>query len=290
MGALQMKGVSRDCAPAVHRTAPSAQAGRCGAPIGKAVHIARAAGRRQNRARRMDTVSESLQLALRLILDADAGLLGIAALSLRVSLSACTIGALAGLALGAWLAVARFPGHGGAVWAVNTLLALPSVVVGLIVYLLLSRSGPLGALGILFTPAAMVVAQSMLVVPLIAALTRRLVLDGLSEGGDQLRSMGAGPFTSALLVLVHSRAGVLTVLLTAFGRAVAEVGAVMVVGGNIDGVTRVMTTAIALETSKGDLPLALALGIVLLAIVGVINGLISLLQTGRGGAAREALA
>jgi ABC-type tungstate transport system substrate-binding protein len=285
-----MKGVSRDCAPAVRPAAPGARAGLCGAPIGKAVHIARAAGRRQNRARRMDTVTESLQLALRLILDADARLLGIAALSLRVSLSACAIGALAGLALGAWLAVARFPGHGVAVWAVNTLLALPSVVVGLIVYLLLSRSGPLGALGILFTPAAMVVAQSVLVVPLIAALTRRLVLDGLAEGGDQLRSMGAGPFTSALLLLVHSRAGVLTVLLTAFGRAVAEVGAVMVVGGNIDGVTRVMTTAIALETSKGDLPLALALGIVLLAIVGAINGLIALLQAGRHATPREALA
>jgi ABC-type tungstate transport system substrate-binding protein len=238
----------------------------------------------------MDTLYQSLQLALHLIAEGDARLLDIAALSLRVSLTACAIGALAGLALGAWLAVARFPGHGVAVWAVNTLLALPSVVVGLIVYLMLSRSGPLGSLGILFTPTAMVVAQSMLVVPLIAALTRRLVLDGLAEGGDQLRSMGAGPFTSALLLLLHSRAGALTVLLTAFGRAVAEVGAVMVVGGNIDGVTRVMTTAIALETSKGDLPLALALGILLLAIVGVINGLISLLQSGRTAPAREALA
>ncbi len=238
----------------------------------------------------MDTLYQSLQLALHLIAEGDARLLAIAALSLRVSLSACAIGALAGLALGAWLAVARFPGHGVAVWAVNTLLALPSVVVGLIVYLMLSRSGPLGSLGILFTPTAMVVAQSMLVVPLIAALTRRLVLDGLAEGGDQLRSMGAGPFTSALLLLLHARAGVMTVLLTAFGRAVAEVGAVMVVGGNIDGVTRVMTTAIALETSKGDLPLALALGIVLLAIVGAINGLISLLQAGRNSPAREALA
>jgi len=238
----------------------------------------------------MDTLYQSLQLALHLIAEGDARLLAIAALSLRVSLSACAIGALAGLALGAWLAVARFPGHGVAVWAVNTLLALPSVVVGLIVYLMLSRSGPLGSLGILFTPTAMVVAQSMLVVPLIAALTRQLVLDGLAEGGDQLRSMGAGPFTSGLLLLLHSRAGVLTVLLTAFGRAVAEVGAVMVVGGNIDGVTRVMTTAIALETSKGDLPLALALGILLLAIVGVINGLISLLQSGRTAPAREALA
>jgi tungstate transport system permease protein len=238
----------------------------------------------------MDTLHDSLRVALNLVTEGDPRLLAIAALSLRVSLSACAVGALAGLALGAWLAVARFPGHGVAVWLVNTLLALPSVVVGLLVYLLLSRSGPLGALGILFTPTAMVIAQSILVVPLIAALTRRLVLDGLAEGGDQLRSMGAGPMTSALLLLLHSRLGLLTVLLTAFGRAVAEVGAVMVVGGNIDGVTRVMTTAIALETSKGDLPLALALGMVLLAIVGVINALIALLQAGRAGTPREALA
>ena len=234
----------------------------------------------------MNTVTESLWLALRLIGEADARLLGVVALSLRVSLTACAVGALVGLALGAWLAVARFPGHRALVWAVNTLLALPSVVVGLVVYLMLSRSGPLGAWGILFTPAAMVVAQSILVVPLIAALTRRLVLDGLAEGGDQLRSLGAGPLMTAGLMLVHLRLGVLTVLLTAFGRAVAEVGAVMVVGGNIDGVTRVMTTAIALETSKGDLPLALALGVVLLAVVGVINLAVGALP-GRGGVLRE---
>ena len=234
----------------------------------------------------MNTVTESLWLALRLIGDADARLLGVVMLSLRVSLTACLFGALLGLALGAWLAVARFPGHRALVWAVNTLLALPSVVVGLLVYLLLSRSGPLGALGILFTPAAMVVAQSILVVPLIAALTRRLVLDGLAEGGDQLRSLGAGPLLTAGLMLVHLRLGVVTVLLTAFGRAVAEVGAVMVVGGNIDGITRVMTTAIALETSKGDLPLALALGVVLLMVVGVINLAVGALP-GRGGVLRE---
>ena len=234
----------------------------------------------------MNTVTESLWLALRLIGEADARLLGVVALSLRVSLTACAVGALVGLALGAWLAVARFPGHRALVWAVNTLLALPSVVVGLVVYLMLSRSGPLGAWGILFTPAAMVVAQSILVVPLIAALTRRLVLDGLAEGGDQLRSLGAGPLMTAGLMLVHLRLGVLTVLLTAFGRAVAEVGAVMVVGGNIDGVTRVMTTAIALETSQGDLPLALALGVVLLAVVGVINLAVAALP-GRGGVLRE---
>ena len=214
------------------------------------------------------------------------------ALSLRVSTTACLLGAAAGLWLGAWLAVARFPGHGAVVWAVNTLLALPSVVVGLLVYLMLSRSGPLGSWGLLFTPTAMVVAQTILVVPLIAALSRRLVLDGLAEGGDQLRSMGAGPLMCALLMLLHHRLGVLTVLLSAFGRAVAEVGAVMIVGGNINGVTRVMTTAIALETSKGDLPLALALGVVLLGVVGVVNLVISVVQTRDGGAGlpREALA
>ena len=169
----------------------------------------------------MDALAQSLSLALRLITEGDARLFGIVLLSLRVSLSACAIGALAGLALGAWLAVARFPGHRVAVWALNTLLALPSVVVGLVVYLLLSRSGPLGSWGILFTPTAMVIAQSILVVPLIAALARRLVLDGLAEGGDQLQSMGAGPLARAALLLLHQRLGVLTVLLTAFGRAVA---------------------------------------------------------------------
>ena len=219
----------------------------------------------------MNSIADSLLLAAQLITRADADLWRIVALSLRVSATACLVGALIGLCLGAWLAVARFPGHRAAVWSVNTLLALPSVVVGLVVYLLLSRSGPLGAMGILFTPSAMVIAQSILVVPLIAALSRRLVLEGLSEGGDQLRSLGAGPFQSALLALLHERFGVLTVLLTAFGRAVSEVGAVMIVGGNIDGFTRVMTTAIALETSKGDLPLALALGIVLVALVLTLN-------------------
>jgi tungstate transport system permease protein len=233
----------------------------------------------------MNTVFDSLQLALSLIAHADTELLRIVGLSLRVSATACVIGAAAGLLLGAWLAVARFPGHGVLVWAVNTLLALPSVVVGLLVYLLLSRSGPLGSWGILFTPAAMVVAQTLLIVPLIAALARRLVLDGLAEGGDQLRSMGASPLMCALLVLVHERFGVLTVLLTAFGRAVAEVGAVMIVGGNINGVTRVMTTAIALETSKGDLPLALALGSVLLGVVGLLNLLIGAMQQ-RGASLR----
>ena len=224
----------------------------------------------------MGAFSQSLALALQLISSADATLWHIVGLSLRISATACGVGALLGLTLGAWLAVTHFRGHALVVGALNTLLALPSVVVGLIVYLLLSRSGPLGHWGILFTPTAMVIAQTLLVVPLIAALARQLVADALREGADELRAMGAGRLLAALLLLVHERIAVLTLLLTAFGRAVAEVGAVMVVGGNIDGVTRVMTTAIALETSKGDLPLALALGLVLLGVVALINLLIGL--------------
>lgn len=232
----------------------------------------------------MSAFAESVRTAVDLILHADAKLFQTVVLSLQVSGSACLLAAGFGLAFGAWLSVARFPGHRALVWGLNTLLALPSVVVGLVVYLLLSRSGPLGAWGILFTPAAMVIAQTLLVLPVIAALTRQLVGDSLRDGGDQLRSMGASPLTCALLMLVHDRWAVLTILIAAFGRAIAEVGAVMIVGGNIDGVTRVMTTSIALETSKGDLPLAMALGLVLLAVVGVVNLLIGLAQRGHGSA------
>jgi tungstate transport system permease protein len=232
----------------------------------------------------MNDFAQSVATALELITVADATLVHTVALSLAVSACACVFGAGFGLLGGAWLAVARFPGHRALVTLLNTLLALPSVVVGLVVYLLLSRSGPLGSWGILFTPAAMVIAQTILVVPLVTALTRQLVGDSLRDGGDQLRSMGASALTCALLMLLHDRWAVLTVLLTAFGRAIAEVGAVMIVGGNIAGVTRVMTTSIALETSKGDLALALALGIVLLAVVGVINVLIGFAQRGRGSA------
>jgi ABC-type tungstate transport system substrate-binding protein len=239
----------------------------------------------------MSSVAESLVLALQLVTGTDERLIGIVLLSLQVSGTATLVGATVGLTAGAWLAVTRFRGHALVVGVLNTLLALPSVVVGLAVYLLLSRSGPLGPLGILFTPTAMVIAQSILVVPLIAALTRRVVLDALADGGDQLRSLGAGRAATAALLLLHARFAVATVLLTAFGRAVAEVGAVMIVGGNIDGVTRVMTTAIALETSKGDLPLALALGLVLLVVVGLVNVVLALAQW-RGGepARREAWA
>lgn len=226
----------------------------------------------------MDSLSQSFLVAFDLIRHADAALWQIVGLSLRVSATASVLGLIVGLSFGAWLAAVRFPGQAAVVWLLNTLLALPAVVVGLIVYLLFSRAGPLGSLGILFTPPAMVVAQCILIVPLIAALSRRVVIEALREGGDQLRSLGAGPVLSALLMLLHQRFAVMTIGLTAFGRAIAEVGAVMIVGGNINGVTRVMTTAIALETSKGDLPLALALGLVLLTIVGLINLLIAAAQ------------
>jgi ABC-type tungstate transport system substrate-binding protein len=237
----------------------------------------------------VDPYTESLRLALQLLLDADPRLRQIVALSLQVSGTACLLGAGFGLALGAALAVVRFPGQRAVVALLNTLLALPSVLVGLLVYLLLSRSGPLGPLGLLFTPTAMVIAQSILVVPLVAALTRRLLIPALAEGGEPLRSLGAGRALTALLLLAHERLGVLTLLIAAFGRAVSEVGAVMVVGGNIDGYTRVMTTSIALETSKGDLPLALALGLVLLAVVGALQALVALLQW-RAGAPVGAVA
>ena len=236
----------------------------------------------------MNDFAQSVQTAIALIVHVDATLLHTVALSLAVSGAACALASGFGLCAGAWLAVTRFPGHRALVMVINTLLALPSVVVGLAVYLLLSRSGPLGSWGILFTPGAMVIAQTILVFPVVAALSRQLVGDSLRDGGDQLRSMGARPLTCALLMLVHDRWAVVTLLLTAFGRAIAEVGAVMIVGGNIAGSTRVMTTAIALETSKGDLPLALALGLVLLAVVGAINALIALVQ--RGGHRGSALA
>jgi tungstate transport system permease protein len=228
----------------------------------------------------MNAFAQSIDAAFDLVIHADAGLATIVGLSLQVSGAACAFAAVLGLAGGAWLAVARFPGQRAVLLLLNTLLALPSVVVGLVVYLLLSRSGPLGSWGILFTPQAMVVAQTLLVLPVVAALTRQLVSDGLREAGDPLRSMGAGRLLSAALVLLHERWAVVTVLLTAFGRAIAEVGAVMIVGGNIDGVTRVMTTAIALETSKGELALAMALGIVLLLVVGCLNVAIAALPRG----------
>lgn len=253
------------------------------APASMARHILRASGRILD----VDSIVQSLHEAWRLIVGQDPSLWSVVALSLRVSGTACLLAALIGVPLGAWLAVSRFRGQRAVVVALNTLLALPPVVVGLVVYLMLSRSGPLGSWGILFTPTAMVVAQTVLVVPIVAALTRQLIADAWRGHQDQLRSMGADSLTAALLLVAHERRSLVTVLLTAFGRAISEVGAVMIVGGNILGATRVMTTAIALETSKGDLPQALGLGIVLLAVVGVINLLMALMQRG-GRSARGA--
>ena len=219
----------------------------------------------------MSAVADSIATAFALIAGGDPALVRTVALSFAVSGTACLIAAVFGLLAGAWLAIAAFPGRRAVLLGLDTLLALPSVVAGLVVYLALSRSGPLGSWGILFTPTAMVIAQTILVVPVVAALARQVVVDALRDGGDQLRSMGAPPLLSAALMLLHERWAVVTLLLIAFGRAISEVGAVMIVGGNIDGVTRVMTTTIALETSKGDLPLALGLGFILLAVVLVLN-------------------
>ena len=216
--------------------------------------------------------------ALGLIGSFDPGLAGIIVLSLEVSLSAVLLASAIGLPLGAALAVARFPGRRAVIVALNALMGLPPVVVGLAVYLLLSRAGPLGELGLLFTPVAMVIAQTLLVLPIIAALARQAIEDAWSEYEEQLRSLGVSEFDAALTLLWDIRFSLLTAVLAGLGRASAEVGAVMIVGGNIDGVTRVMTTAIALETSKGDLPLALALGMVLIAIVLALNAAAFLLK------------
>ena len=207
----------------------------------------------------------------RMIARLDSALFEIVLLSLRVSLTAVLLASAIGLPLGAAIAVGRFPGRQALIVMLNALMGLPPVVVGLLVYLMLSRAGPLGQFGILFTPAAMVVAQTILIAPIIAALSRQVIEDAWQEYREQLRSLGAGLTTSALTLLWDTRFSLVTVVLAGFGRASAEVGAVMIVGGNIDGVTRVMTTAIALETSKGDLPLALGLGIILITLVVTLN-------------------
>jgi tungstate transport system permease protein len=237
---------------------------------------------------RMNTFSESAATALRLIVDLDPTLLAIAGRSLAVSATACALACAGGLLLGAWLGVARFAGRGGVLTVLNTALAVPSVVVGLVVYLLLSRSGPLGFLGWLFSFQAMVLAQAVLVLPVAAALTRQVIEDADTAHGEQLQSLGAGRVLRGLLLAWDERFALLTVVIACFGRAISEVGAVMIVGGNIDGFTRVMTTAIALETSKGDLPLALALGLVLLVVVLALNTAVSLLRRWRVGQAETA--
>jgi len=237
----------------------------------------------------MNTFSDSAATAFALIAGRDPMLLSIVARSLSVSATACVLACGLGLLLGAWLGVARFSGRGALLTVLNTLLALPSVVVGLVVYLLLSRSGPLGFLGWLFSFQAMVVAQTVLVLPVVTALTRQIVEDVDRVHGEQLTSLGAGRVVRSLLLAWDERYALLTVVIASFGRAISEVGAVMIVGGNIDGFTRVMTTAIALETSKGDLPLALALGIVLLGVVLALNALIALVRRWRMGAGDQPL-
>jgi tungstate transport system permease protein len=219
----------------------------------------------------MDGIGGAFAEAVRLVGAGDPDLYRIVALSLGVSLAAVVVSSIAGLPLGALIAITRFPGRHTLTVALNALMGLPPVVVGLVVYLLLSRAGPLGELGLLFTPTAMVIAQTVLVTPIVAALSRQVLEDAWHEHGEQLRSLGAGTYASALTLIWDTRFALITIVLAGFGRAAAEVGAVMIVGGNIDGVTRVMTTAIALETSKGDLPLALGLGIILVTLVLAVN-------------------
>lgn len=219
----------------------------------------------------MSSLSGALVEAWRLVASLDPRLGDIVGLSLRVSLTAVAIASAIGLPLGALIAVSRFPARRTTIVLLNALMGLPPVVVGLLVYLLLSRAGPLGDLGLLFTPSAMVIAQAILITPIIAALTRQVVEDAWFEYREQLRSLGETRLGSVATLLWDLRFSLVTIVLAGFGRAAAEVGAVIIVGGNIDGVTRVMTTAIALETSKGDLPLALGLGVILVTIVVALN-------------------
>ena len=216
----------------------------------------------------MDTSS-----ALELILTGDATLFAIVRLSLLVTLSATFFAALVGLPLGAIVALTNFPGRHAIIVVLNGLMGLPPVVVGLLVFLLLSRSGPLGPLGLLFTPTAMVIAQTVLITPIIAALSRQVIEDLWIEYREELTAMEVGPLARVKTLLWDARFSLVTILLAGFGRAAAEVGAVMIVGGNIENFTRVMTTTIALETSKGNLPLAIGLGMVLITLILVVNAL-----------------
>lgn len=216
-------------------------------------------------------MGEAISLALALVMSGDADLFEIVGLSLRVSLSATVFACLIGLPIGALVAISRFPGRGACLVLMNALMGLPPVVVGLLVYLHLSRSGPLGFLGLLYTPTAMIIAQTILIAPIVAALSRQVIEDLHAEYAEQFRSLCLSRAQAVAALLWDARYSLLTVGLAGFGRAVAEVGAVIIVGGNIDHLTRVMTTAIALETSKGDLALALALGVVLLVIALSVN-------------------
>jgi tungstate transport system permease protein len=219
----------------------------------------------------MNDLMSALTSASQLVWTGDAQLAAIVWLSVKVSAMAVVFACLLGLPLGAWLALSRFSGRSVIIAVLNGLMGLPPVVIGLLVYLMLSRSGPLGSFGILFTPTAMVIAQAILITPIIAALSRQVMEDAWGEYKEQLTSLNASKTQALATLLWEMRFTLLTAVLAGFGRAAAEVGAVMIVGGNIDGVTRVMTTAIALETSKGDLALAMALGFVLMALVILVN-------------------
>ncbi|WP_170457970.1 ABC transporter permease [Ruegeria conchae] len=223
----------------------------------------------------MQGFAEEFSHALSLILNGDAELWAIVFLSLKVSVFAVLISALIGMPVGAALAVARFPGRRALIVLMNALMGFPPVVVGLLVYLMLSRSGPLGVLELLYTPTAMIIAQVVLVTPIVAALTRQVVEMLAEEYSEQLRSLGVSRLASVPVLLWDARLALITALLAGFGRAIAEVGAVIIVGGNINHVTRVMTTTIALETSKGNLALALALGAILIGIAVAVNAMVS---------------
>jgi tungstate transport system permease protein len=232
----------------------------------------------------MNDFSSALRTALQLLVEMDPGLLEIVLLSLQVSLSAVILAGVFALPLGAFVALTQFPGRRGVVILMNAMMSLPPVVVGLVIYLLLSRTGPLGVTGLLFTPTAMIIAQCVLVFPIIAALTRQTVFDLHEEYDEYLRSVGAGTWQKIATLLWDGRVRLLTAILAGFGRAIGEVGAVIIVGGNILHSTRVMTTTIALETSKGDLGMALGLGIILVLIaVGVNTAVVTM----GGGANRR---
>ena len=222
----------------------------------------------------MQDLTAAFGLAFGMIAARDPALAEIVLLSLRVTLSAVAIACALGLPLGAGLGVLRFPGRGAIILLLNASMGLPPVVIGLLIYLLLSGAGPLGVLGLLYTPTAMIIAQTVLVLPIVAALTRQTVEDLQGEYDEQLRSLGLGTWATVKTLLWDARYSLLTVALAGFGRAIAEVGAVLIVGGNINHVTRVMTTAIALETSKGDLALALALGLILITLAVAVNGVV----------------
>ncbi len=226
----------------------------------------------------MENFAAAFLAAFELIVGLDPELVEIVALSLQVSLSAVVCAAIIGLPIGAALGVARFPGRQAVIVLLNALMGLPPVVAGLVIYLLLSRAGPLGELGLLFTPTAMVIAQTVLVTPIVAALTRQTVEDLHAEYAEQFRSLSVGPLRATATLLWDGRYSLFTGLLAGFGRAIAEVGAVIIVGGNINHVTRVMTTTIALETSKGNLELALGLGIILVALAVLVNAAVMSLR------------